>query len=182
MYKGAIHSYVTEVNRADSSPEIKSKFIKRIEEGKLSLKENPKSHLTVSFAAYDPRKKLVFVGLHKRSGLWMFNGGHVKQNELLGEALKREVREEWGSDSFLETVDKPSLLTITPVINPGDRACELHYGIWYFIPVDSDKFDPFPEILEKEYIEVEWKTAEEANKLIVVPNYLLVLKEIGKKF
>ncbi len=182
MQKGTIRSYLAEIERSDSNPEVKSQFQKRTKEGKLSLEENPKSHFTTSFVAYDSENKMVFMGLHKRSGLWMFNGGHIKKNELPGDALRREVKEEWGSASFLEKVNEPSLLTITPVINSGDRECELHYGIWCFIPVDSNDFSPDPEIIEKEYTEAGWKTVVEAKKLIVVPNYLLVLDEVANKF
>ena len=182
MGKETMSSYVSEVEKSNSDPEVKKQFLKRIKEGKLSLEENPNTHFTASFAAYDLDKKLVFVGLHKRSNLWMFNGGHVEKDELLKSALKREMEEEWGSDSFLEVVRKPSLLTITPVISPGDRKCKLHYGFWYFIPVDSNNFDPDQEILEEEYTKTGWKAIEEAEKLIIVPNYLLILDNIANMF
>lgn len=180
--KRIVNNYIDEISRCNSSTEIKNQFLKRIKEGKLSLTENPKNHFTAPFAAYDPKKKLVYVGLHKRSGLWMFNGGHIEKNEAMTDAMKREMKEEWGSASFLNANQKPSLLTITPIISPGDRDCELHYGIWYFIPTDNHKFSLAPEILGNEYIEAGWKTLAEARELIIVPNYLLVLDEIAKKF
>lgn len=179
MREKVIHSFIAEINKSDTTLEIKKQFLSQVEKGNLSLEENPETHFTVSFVAYDLQKRLVFSGLHKRSGLWMFNGGHVERDEPLKGALRREMKEEWGSNSFLETENKPSLLTKTPVISPGDRECKLHYGIWYFIPVDSINFNPDPEILEEEYTETGWKTIEEARKLIIVPNYLLVLDEIA---
>lgn len=180
MSKETVQTFVDGINKSDAKHEIRSKFLKRIKDGKISLEENPKNHFTVSFVAYDFKKKLVFAGLHKRSELWMFNGGHVEKGESLSDALRREVEEEWGSASFLEKVDKPSLLTVTPVINPGDRECKLHYGVWYFIPVESNEFKPDLQILAKEYTEAGWKTFAEAGKLIIVPNYLLVLEKVSK--
>jgi len=48
-------------------------FLQRIEEGKITRDENPKSHFCIYFAAYDPTAKKVFIGHHKKSGFWLFN-------------------------------------------------------------------------------------------------------------
>lgn len=93
VQKRIINSYITEINRSDTRPRIKKQFLKRIRESNLSLAENPKNHFTASFAAYDPEEKLVYVGLHKKSGLWMFNGGHIEEKELMIDALRREMKE-----------------------------------------------------------------------------------------
>ena len=57
--------------------ELALKFLERIQEGKITRDENPKSHVCVYFAAYDPRAKQVFIGHHKKSGFWLFNGRNI---------------------------------------------------------------------------------------------------------
>lgn len=139
--------------------------MKRIYEKKLTRDENPLSHLCVYFAAYDSVHKKILMGLHKKSGLWLFNGGHVDKGESLEQALYREMGEEWG---FIEKIDadSPSLFTITHIENPKKQICQLHYDIWYFIPFDLNEFKPNNKALAVEFFEWGWKTIDEARSLV----------------
>lgn len=78
------------VTKHTQSP-VASTFFSRIEKGQLTRDENISSHFCVYFAAYDPECKQVFIGQHKKSGLWLFNGGHIDKGETPNETLKREM-------------------------------------------------------------------------------------------
>ncbi|MCX6732051.1 MAG: NUDIX domain-containing protein [Candidatus Roizmanbacteria bacterium] len=144
--------------------DVRRRFITRITEGNLTRDENPLSHLCVYFAAYDPKKRQVFMGKHIKSGLWLFNGGHVDKNESLEAALYREMQEEWGLVQKIN-INTPSLFTITKIENPKKQTCEWHYDIWYFIPFKKDLFHPIQKLLSKEFFEWGWKTTDEAQIL-----------------
>lgn len=54
------------------------------------------------------KNKLLFV-LHKKLNKWMHVGGHVENNELFDEALKREIKEEVNLDVDIINIDENSL-------------------------------------------------------------------------
>lgn len=161
---------------------VKKEFIRRAEEGALTRDENPITHFCVYFAAYDPENHQVFIGHHKKSGLWLFNGGHIDEGELPLEALEREVGEEWGDNAQLDDTYAPSLLTITEIDNPIKQKCRFHYDIWYFIPLNRKSFTPDESLLEKEFYQTGWKLIEEAKDLIKDANTLTALAEIERLF
>jgi len=59
------------------SDEVAVKFRQRLKEGKLTKNENPESHFCAYFAACDFKAEQLFIGHHIKSGLWLFNGGHI---------------------------------------------------------------------------------------------------------
>lgn len=132
----------------------------------LTRDENPYTHFCVYFAAYDPESKQVFVGHHKKSRLWLFNGGHIDKGETLQKALEREIGEEWGLEMKAEDIGEPQLLTITEINNPTKQTCTKHYDIWYFVPVDKKSFIPDKNLLAKEFYTTNWMTPEEARAVI----------------
>jgi 8-oxo-dGTP pyrophosphatase MutT (NUDIX family) len=151
-------------------PEMVEKYSARLKEGSLTKEENPQSHFCVYFAAYDPEVKEIFMGHHKKSGLWLFNGGHIDEGETISESLAREIGEEWGMEIGDFKIQNPELLTITKIDNPTKQTCKLHFDIWHFIPVDKNTFHPDPEKLAEEFHEVQWLSPEEAKKIAVDPN------------
>ena len=155
-------------------------FVKRVKERKLTKEENPYDHFCIFFAAYDPEAGKVFYGHHKKSGLWLFNGGHIEVGETPEEALVREMGEEWGIEIDLEIIGEPKLLTITEIDNPTKQTCTRHYDIWYFVPVSMEKFNPDELLLKKEYSRIEWMTISEARNQITHPNTLIALSELDK--
>jgi 8-oxo-dGTP pyrophosphatase MutT (NUDIX family) len=162
------------------NPEVGREFLRRLNEGKLTRDENPESHYCVYFAAYDPETGEVFVGHHIRSGLWLFNGGHIDERETPAETLVREAMEEWGQKWQTEEVPEPSLLTITEIDNPK-QTCRRHYDIWYFLPVNKSTFKVDDDRLAKEFHEIGWKSIAEARALITDPNTLEAVDMIGTK-
>ena len=157
---------------------VRKQFIRRAEEGALTRDENPHTHFCVYFAAYDPKCQQVFIGHHIKSGLWLFNGGHIDKGELPFEALEREVKEEWGEHIQLNGSCKPSLLTITEINNPAKQKCRAHYDMWYFIPLSKNSFTPEENLLAKEFHQTGWKTIKQAEDLITDANTLMALAEI----
>lgn len=159
---------------------VKNITEERIKVGAFSKGDNENHHFCVYFPAYDPQNKLVFIGHHKKSGLWLFNGGHIEKGETPKQALHREIKEEWGIEMDIDNLS-PKLLTITNIVsNPAKRPCQTHYDIWFFIPQDSKKFAPDRNRLAEEFHEAGWKTFEEARTLAKDPNTIKGIDEIEK--
>ncbi|QQG47323.1 MAG: NUDIX domain-containing protein [Candidatus Woesebacteria bacterium] len=168
------------VETTDSVSEIKQEYLRRLTEGLLTRDENPQTHYCVYFAGFSPEDREVFIGHHKKSGLWLFNGGHIDKGETPTEALRREIGEEWGNPNMPEdAVGKPELLTITKIDNPK-QTCKTHYDIWHFIWLDKNTFNPDPEKLAKEFHETRWITLDEAKKLITDPSTLEAIEYLEK--
>jgi 8-oxo-dGTP pyrophosphatase MutT (NUDIX family) len=165
-----------------SADEIASKFLQRIEKGDLTRDENPKSHLCTYFAAYDSKAGQVFIGHHKKSGLWLFNGGHIDKGETMNETLVREIGEEWGLDGNDFEIKPPAFLTITEIDNPTKQPCNFHYDLWCFISVDKNSFSPVESKLLEEFHEAGWKNLEEARSLIKDKNTSLAIDFIESNY
>ena len=161
---------------------VTEEFIGRAGEGQLTRDENPYTHLCVYFAGYDKEIKKVFIGHHKKSGLWLFNGGHIDKGETPEEALEREIGEEWGVKIKLEVIGEPKLLTITPINNPTKQKCTKHFDIWFFVPLSEAEFKPDQSLLETEFHTTGWKSIDEAKELITDANTLLAIDEFEKLF
>lgn len=166
---------------APSDANTRQKFLRRIARGKISRDGNPTSHVCAYFAAYDPSSKRVFIGHHRKSGLWLFNGGHIDRGEPPIEAIRREMDEEWGFTIRLPRNTRPQLLTLTRITkNPTKRACRWHYDIWYFVPVRRTRFAPKAKLLAGEYFTTGWKTISEARRLSKDPNTGRALRHIQR--
>lgn len=161
---------------------VAERFMQRSREGRLTRDENPLTHFCIYFAAISFQSKEVFIGHHKKSGLWLFNGGHIDENESLETALEREIEEEWGMRMDAQGIGKPSLLTITPIYNPTKQPCRDHYDVWYFISVTRSSFNPDEEKLAEEFHETRWLNLEEARKLIKDPSTIKALEVIERRF
>lgn len=104
-------------------------FLRRLKKGKLTRDENPLSHFCVYFPAFDPVARAIFLGHHKKSGLWLVNGGHIDRGELLEQTLTREMKEEWGRVMLFRRPTRPDLLTLTKINrNPARVPCRYHYS------------------------------------------------------
>lgn len=155
--------------------EMAEKFLERIKEGGLTKKENPKSHFCAYFAAYDSEAKEVFIGHHKKSELWLFNGGHIDENETTKESLIREIGEEWGLDGNNFQINSPAFFTITQIDNPTKQPCNFHFDLWCFLAIDKNNFKPNESNLLEEFYEYGWKNLEEARNLMTHKNQLLAI-------
>ena len=173
-----ISQLITLIQTTPANNTVRDLFIRRASEGLLTRDENPSSHFCVYFSGYDPRTKHIFIGHHKKSDLWLFNGGHIDRGETPIEALRREVSEEWGPHIALKDIPSPSLLSITDIDNPTKQPCRRHYEISYFIPLDEDTFEPDAHLLAKEFYQWGWKSLPEAKKIITDPNTITAMSLI----
>ncbi len=148
-----------------SRPKTRRKFERRCEQGSLTRDENPESHFCAFFAGYDPQKKEVFIGHHMKGDRWLFNGGHIDQGELMKQAVKREMSEEWGSKIGSYQLTGPSLLTITYIDNPN-ISCKTHFDIWFFVELDKSQFEYDKKLLKAEFHDWGWFDLEEARDKI----------------
>lgn len=165
------------VNLSICSQEVEGKFLGRLEGGRLTESEDDESHFCVFFLPFDPDTGRVFIGHHKKSGLWLSPGGHIDEGELLSDTLRREVREELGVKEFdPSTIGSPFLLTITKIDNPP-QVCREHFDIWYLMKTDGSGFN----VDGREYHETEWFTLDEAMELAVQPNLGLALKVLKEE-
>ena len=160
--------------------EIISKFSERLPLGKLTKFENPESHFCVYFAAYDAKSKQVFIGHHKKSGLWLFNGGHIDPNENIKQCIIREIGEEWGLDGNEFEIKSPEFFTITEINNPTKQPCKFHFDLWCFINTEKEKFNPKEANLLEEFYEAGWKELDEARNLIKDKNTLSAVDYLEK--
>ncbi|MFH2062945.1 MAG: NUDIX domain-containing protein [bacterium] len=158
------------ISECHCDSEVAERYLRRLEEGEPARDDNPESHFCVYFAAYDPQTGRVFVGLHRKSGRWLVNGGHVDRNELPDVTVRREMSEEWGQKTVGLKVDGPLLLTITEIDNRPIQACRTHFDIWYFVPVSEAEFYPDPELLDTEFSEMGWYSLVEAKELLTDVN------------
>jgi 8-oxo-dGTP diphosphatase len=166
------------IQEGTAEPKIARRFRDRLAQGRFSREENPGSHFCVYFAAHDVVRRLVFVGHHKKSGLWLFNGGHLERGESPLEAARREIGEEWGLSIPDEQIGPPRLLTITQTVQSSGVPRTVHFDVWYFVAVDSSAFAADPAALALEFQETGWLTPAQARARITDPNTLSALELI----
>lgn len=164
------------------SEEVALIFQERLKDKALTRDENAESHFCAYFAACDYKNKQLFIGHHIKSGLWLFNGGHIDKDETLFETVKREIEEEWGLDASNLEVGSPALLTIAEIDNPTKQTCKLHLDVWHFINVDKNDFNPDPSKIAEEFHSVEWLDLREARKIITDPGTLQALDFIEANY
>lgn len=150
------------ITQCEGNDVIKQKFLERVKQGNITRSDNPTSHLCVYFAAYDPDAKYVFIGHHKKSGLWLFNGGHMDPGESPKETVIREAHEEWGLTLDPAHIPNPQLATLTQIEHPETQICQWHYDLWHFLPYDMRSFSPSDNSLQTEFFSYGWKTYDEA--------------------
>lgn len=158
------------------SPETGESFRRRILEGSLTRSENLTSHISTYCIACDIVNDKVFIGHHRKSGLWICNGGHCEKGEFPVQTAKREFFEELGIDANFGQA-KPELLTITR-INNERQACKVHFDFWFFHRVNSKTFRPDRDKLRVEFFEAGWKSFEDARKLVTDPATLIALDKL----
>ncbi len=155
--------------------EVGAQFFAKLKEGGYSRDENPISHFCVYFAVYNPVSKKVFITHHKKSGEWLFPGGHLDKGESPADTLTRELREELGLAYDVPIHQKPFLLTITHM-DAANYACKTHFDMWYAIPTDGEDFHIDPS----EFHATRWLSPTEARTLIIDEPNLEALKRIEK--
>lgn len=168
------------VSQSDS--DVIVNYRQRIKEGNFTIQENTESHFCVYFAAFDSNAKKVFIGHHKKSGLWLFNGGHIDEGESINETLEREIEEEWGLIASDFDIKQPELFTITEINNSTKQTCKRHYDIWFFIDVEQNDFMPEQSKILEEFHQAGWNSYDEAKELVKDKNTLKGIEFIAKNY
>lgn len=167
------------IDSLDVDEALKEIYRQRVERGRLTRQEDPRSHFAVFFMAYDPDMGLVYVGFHKKANQWIPNGGHIEGDELPHETVNREVHEEWGRRVNITAATSPFAISFTPIKNRW-QSCKEHFDIWYILRTSSTKFDPDKVQMLREFYEANWKTLSEAQRIIVHVPTLGVLEKLAR--
>jgi 8-oxo-dGTP pyrophosphatase MutT (NUDIX family) len=113
----------------------------------------PPRHLVSYFALIDSARRLVLLGDHVKSGLWLPSGGHVEEGEDPRDTVSREAFEELGIQArFHDQLGAgwPFFVTITPT---AGRHSHDDVSLWFVLACDRDAaLDPDP----REYWSVRW--------------------------
>ncbi len=155
-----------------ASSDVFSSYKNRLAEGNLLRVQHPTSHFCVYFLPCNSRTKQVFLVHHRKSGLWLFPGGHIEKGESVLGAVGREIREELGVPGV--TLDHPFLLSITTIRNPK-QVCRQHFDIWFLYETDGKNFRED----SGEFIEARWMIVSQAGIHVTDPNTMLALKIVG---
>lgn len=155
------------------NPELAEKFLTRLKAGYLTRDENKASHFCVYFLPYNKKERKVFIVHHKKSGLWLFPGGHIDKGEQLLSTLNREICEELGVNQAFDNLPKPFLISVTPIENPI-QPCKEHLDIWFLFETDGAGF----KVSQFEFFKTQWVTFEEARNILKDTSNLQALNAI----
>lgn len=146
--------------------EVSERFIGKLQDGSsLTRDENPESHFCVYFVPYDPKEKRVFIGNHKKSGLWLMPGGHIDHTDkTIDAAVRREIKEELNWELPSDVALNPFLITRTVITNPK-QTCKEHLDMWYLISTASQSF----EFDTREFSSARWMSLRVAKRLVTDP-------------
>ena len=117
--------------------ELKDKkaILEWLESGEpIYREENPKRHLCAYFPIVNPQKTQIFLVHHRKSGLWLPNGGHVDKGESLEQTVIRELKEELGIVWKREL--KPFF--ISRITTVGKTAGHVHNDIWFLVEIEEN--------------------------------------------
>ena len=174
-----LEEIVEKVNYQKTAVEqvVKERFLQRLQEGAVTRDENPASHFCVFFLPFNPETHEVFLGHHKKAGLWLSPGGHIDAGETLLQALNREISEELGMVNYFSTLPIPFFLAITPIQNPG-QSCQEHFDIWFVLESDGNDF----KVDHEEFYETRWVSLDRVSELIKSQGHLEAVDIIKKMY
>lgn len=87
----------------------------------------PPQHLVAYFPVIDRAARMILLGDHRSSGLWLPPGGHVEPGEPPRKTVRREALEELGT--LPDPADPtPLFLTVTSTVGPGRH---VDVSLWY---------------------------------------------------
>ena len=121
---------------------------------------------------------------HKKFGVWLYPGGHVKKNETPDQAVVREVKEETGLDVEImgEKDDDLADEKVSVLHNPYVILCELvgdhcHNDIVYLCKISGDNNVKYNK---NESNGIDFFGLEDLDGLKLFPNFRSLLKKVLK--
>lgn len=111
---------------------ILSQFENRIAQGNLIKLENFTDHICCFFVPLHMPSKSIYLVHHKKADDWIPPGGHIDQNELPPDTVRREFKEELSltlTDEKLELFN----ISIKHIENNPRNTCKVHYDLWYTV-------------------------------------------------
>jgi 8-oxo-dGTP pyrophosphatase MutT (NUDIX family) len=112
----------------------------------------PRQHLVSYFLVVDSDERLVLLGDHVKSGLWLPSGGHVEPGESPADAVRRECVEELGVEATFHAKLHSTPLFITVTDTNGDDP-HRDVSLWYVLEASHSTVlaaDP------REYHSIRW--------------------------
>ncbi len=164
-YIDTITPEITTLLQSHDFGQVGEKYRRRLEEGNLTRAENSQSHFCVTFLPVDIPNRQIFIGHHKKSGLWLCFGGHIETGETIETAVRREITEECGTHNLDMQISPPEFITTTLIDNPKRDSCRLHFDVWHFFRTDTGTFSPDPVCISEEFYRHQWVTLPEARQL-----------------
>ena len=133
--------------------------------------ENPQSHLCAYFPVVNPQKTQTFLVHHKKSGLWLPNGGHVEKGEGLEQTVIRELEEELG----IVWNKKVKPFFVSRITTKGQDAGHIHNDVWFLVEI-NEKTKLTPD--KREFFDWGWFNIDEAVFKSLEPNVPRAIKKI----
>lgn len=116
-----------------TDPALLSTLLKRTDETRpLTRDEGESDHFCSMVAPIVVAEHLIFIGHHRKSGLWIPPGGHIDQDETPPQTAVRECKEELGADIIAADI-MPIAATAADIT--GRPHCTKHFDFWFMWPL-----------------------------------------------
>jgi 8-oxo-dGTP pyrophosphatase MutT (NUDIX family) len=126
---------------------------------RIEKPDKPDKHLVCYFLQYDRHAGKLWLGSHRKSGLWLPAGGHPERNEHPRMAVMRELQEELGQKAdFIFT--EPIFLTETVTV--AQTAGHTDVDLWFLLSGDStEPIKTAGTDFDREYSDYRWLNFDE---------------------
>lgn len=137
----------------------------------------PPKHLVAYFLLRDRSDGSVFLGHHRKAGLWLPTGGHVEPGEDPADTVRREALEELGTPARFSDGPSALFVTVTETVGlPADRHTDV--SLWYLLEgVRGDDLEPDA----REFTAARWWTPLEvtaADPALLEPHLVRFLAKV----
>jgi 8-oxo-dGTP pyrophosphatase MutT (NUDIX family) len=127
-----------ELNKVKNKVESKiyKQFIDRLNlPGPYTKSEYEPNHLCAFFVPYHQNSNSILLAEHKKAKDWIPPGGHIEPGEHPIDTVKREFKEELGTNLTNETINIFNL-SIKPIPHRLGY-CKTHFDMWYLVNMNS---------------------------------------------
>ncbi|OGK16954.1 hypothetical protein A2774_00460 [Candidatus Roizmanbacteria bacterium RIFCSPHIGHO2_01_FULL_39_12c] len=136
---------------------------------------NPDRHICSFFLPYDEKRKLIYLGHHKKAKDWIPPGGHINQGENPLNTVYREFQEELNHQLTDEKVQLFNL-SIKDISGNPLHKCKTHYDFWYLVRLKKKNF----KFDRNEFYQAKWLTIPQALRKMKLLQYANIIKKLQK--